>query len=151
MAFSGWNKAYEKIGFKNVGGQAAGWDDDFDLARRFASIRWWPGTASSSSARGPEQRWTRAPAKFSTPISEDGEITRLYSARVSETRRAADQARWLVLADLQSGANFAPGADNKLSRPPCARSAGCPRRLLVTARLKLNPGSWTRSRDITVP
>ncbi|HPV23099.1 MAG TPA: zinc-dependent metalloprotease, partial [Casimicrobium sp.] len=81
-----WNKAYEKIGFKNaivVKQQADG--DDFDTsATRFASVRWVAGNNVPFGARGPSKTDPRTGEIFDADIEMNEDITRLYSARMKE-------------------------------------------------------------------
>ncbi len=81
-----WNKAYEKIGFKNavvVKQQEDG--EDFDTsATRFASIRWVAGNGIRFGARGPSKTDPRTGEILDADIEMNEEITRLYSGRVAE-------------------------------------------------------------------
>ena len=81
-----WNKAYEKIGFKNavvVKQQTEA--DDFDTsATRFASIRWVAGNDIPFGARGPSKVDPRTGEILDADIEMNEDITRLYSARVGE-------------------------------------------------------------------
>ena len=81
-----WNKAYEKIGFKNalvVKQQSE--SDDFDTsATRFASIRWVAGNNIQFGARGPSKVDPRTGEILDADIEMNEEITRIYSSRVSE-------------------------------------------------------------------
>ena len=81
-----WNKAYEKIGFKNaivVKQQTEA--DDFDTsATRFASVRWVAGNNIRFGARGPSKVDPRTGEILDADIEMNEDITRLYSARVAE-------------------------------------------------------------------
>ncbi len=81
-----WNKAYEKIGFKNaVVVKQQGENDDFDTsATRFASIRWVAGNNIPFGARGPSKVDPRTGEILDADIEMNEDITRLYSARVAE-------------------------------------------------------------------
>ncbi|MEO7255628.1 MAG: zinc-dependent metalloprotease, partial [Casimicrobium sp.] len=81
-----WNKAFEKIGYKNavvVKQQQDG--DDFDTsATRFASIRWVAGNEIAFGARGPSKTDPRTGEILDADIEMNEEVTRLYSGRVAE-------------------------------------------------------------------
>ena len=81
-----WNRAFEKIGFKNaVVVKQQGEDDDFDTsATRFASIRWVAGNNIQFGARGPSKVDPRSGEILDADIEMNESITRLYSARVAE-------------------------------------------------------------------
>lgn len=81
-----WNKAYEKIGFKNALVVRQQEDaDDFDTsATRFASIRWVAGNDIQFGARGPSKTDPRTGEILDADIEMNEEITRLYSGRVAE-------------------------------------------------------------------
>lgn len=81
-----WNKAYEKIGFKNaIVVKQQGEDDDFDTsATRFASIRWVAGNNIQFGARGPSKVDPRSGEILDADIEMNEDISRIYSARVSE-------------------------------------------------------------------
>ena len=69
----------------------------------------------------PEQRWTRAPARFSMPTSRmNGDITRLYSARVAEDPPRPVGSAWPAGLIRNSG-ELCTYADNKLSPRPLSR------------------------------
>ncbi len=81
-----WNKAYEKIGFKNaiVVKQQAD-DADFDTsATRFASVRWVAGRAIPFGARGPSKVDPRTGEILDADIEMNEDITRIYTGRASE-------------------------------------------------------------------
>lgn len=81
-----WNKAYEKIGFKNaIVVKQQGDDDDFDTsATRFASIRWVAGNNIQFGARGPSKVDPRSGEILDADIEMNEDISRIYSARVNE-------------------------------------------------------------------
>lgn len=81
-----WNKAYEKIGFKNaIVVKQQGDDDDFDTsATRFASIRWVAGNDIQFGARGPSKVDPRTGEILDADIEMNEDISRIYSARVRE-------------------------------------------------------------------
>ncbi len=81
-----WNKAYEKIGFKNaiVVKQQAD-DADFDTSStRHASIRWVAGRGIQFGARGPSKVDPRTGEILDADIEMNEDITRVYNARQSE-------------------------------------------------------------------
>ncbi len=81
-----WNKAYEKIGFKNaIVVKQQGDDADFDTSStRHASIRWVAGRGIQFGARGPSKVDPRTGEILDADIEMNEDITRLYSARTSE-------------------------------------------------------------------
>jgi Met-zincin/Domain of unknown function (DUF5117)/Domain of unknown function (DUF5118) len=81
-----WNKAYEKIGFKNaIVVKQQGDDSDFDTsATRYASVRWVAGRGIAFGARGPSKVDPRTGEILDADIEMNEDITRLYSARASE-------------------------------------------------------------------
>ncbi|MBP6530352.1 MAG: zinc-dependent metalloprotease [Burkholderiales bacterium] len=108
-----WNKAYEKIGFKNaivVKQQADG--DDFDTsATRFASVRWVAGNNVPFGARGPSKTDPRTGEIFDADIEMNEDITRLYSARIKE-----DPPRPISGVGLfRNSGELCTYADNKLT------------------------------------
>ena len=111
-----WNKAYEKIGFKNaVVVKQQGDDDDFDTsATRFASIRWVAGNGIQFGARGPSKVDPRTGEILDADIEMNEDITRLYSARVSEDPpRPVGSA--LASGLIRNSGELCAYADNKLS------------------------------------
>ena len=111
-----WNKAYEKIGFKNaVVVKQQGDDDDFDTsATRFASIRWVAGNNIQFGARGPSKVDPRTGEILDADIEMNEDITRLYSARVAEDPpRPVGSA--LAAGLIRNSGELCTYADNKLS------------------------------------
>ena len=111
-----WNKAYEKIGFRNaVVVKQQGEDDDFDTsATRFASIRWVAGNNIQFGARGPSKVDPRTGEILDADIEMNEDITRLYSARVAEDPpRPVGSA--LAAGLIRNSGELCTYADNKLS------------------------------------
>jgi Met-zincin/Domain of unknown function (DUF5117)/Domain of unknown function (DUF5118) len=81
-----WNKAYEKIGFKNaIVVKQQGDDADFDTsATRFASVRWVAGRNIPFGARGPSKVDPRTGEILDADIEVNEDISRVYSARAGE-------------------------------------------------------------------
>ncbi|MGL5001593.1 MAG: DUF5117 domain-containing protein, partial [Casimicrobium sp.] len=81
-----WNKAYEKIGFKNaIVVKQQGDDADFDTsATRYASVRWVAGRNIPFGARGPSKVDPRTGEILDADIEVNEDISRVYSARASE-------------------------------------------------------------------
>jgi Met-zincin/Domain of unknown function (DUF5117)/Domain of unknown function (DUF5118) len=81
-----WNKAYEKIGFKDaIVVKQQGDDADFDTsATRFASVRWVAGRGIQFGARGPSKVDPRTGEILDADIEMNEDITRLYTGRASE-------------------------------------------------------------------
>jgi hypothetical protein len=81
-----WNKAYEKIGFKNaIVVKQQGDDADFDTSStRHASIRWVAGRGINFGARGPSKVDPRTGEILDADIEMNEDLTRVYSARASE-------------------------------------------------------------------
>ncbi|HNY47452.1 MAG TPA: DUF5117 domain-containing protein, partial [Casimicrobium sp.] len=108
-----WNKAYEKIGFKNaivVKQQADG--DDFDTsATRFASVRWVAGNNIPFGARGPSKTDPRTGEIFDADIEMNEDITRLYSSRMKEDPPRPISAMGL----FRNSGELCTYADNKLT------------------------------------
>ena len=81
-----WNKAYERIGFKNaivVKQQTE--TDDFDTSdTRHASVRWVAGRDIPFGARGPSKVDPRTGEILDADIEVNENITRVYSTRASE-------------------------------------------------------------------
>lgn len=107
-----WNKAYEKIGFKNaVVVKQQGEDDDFDTsATRFASIRWVAGNGIQFGARGPSKVDPRTGEILDADIEMNEEMTRIYTARVSE-----DPPRPVGTGLIRNSGELCTYADSKLS------------------------------------
>ena len=107
-----WNKAYEKIGFKNaivVKQQTE--NDDFDTsATRFASVRWVAGNGIQFGARGPSKVDPRTGEILDADIEMNEEITRLYSARMAE-----DPPRPVGAGLIRSSGDLCTYADSKLT------------------------------------
>ena len=107
-----WNKAYEKIGFKNavvVKQQTEA--DDFDTsATRFASIRWVAGNDIQFGARGPSKVDPRTGEILDADIEMNEEITRLYSARVAE-----DPPRPVGVGLMRNSGQLCTYANSKLT------------------------------------
>jgi hypothetical protein len=107
-----WNKAYEKIGFKNaitVKQQAD--TDDFDTsATRFASVRWVAGNNIPFGARGPSKVDPRSGEILDADIEMNEDITRLYSARVAE-----DPPRPVGTHLFRNSGDFCTYANGKLT------------------------------------
>ncbi len=107
-----WNKAFEKVGFKNavvVKQQADG--DDFDTsATRFASIRWVAGSNIPFGARGPSKTDPRTGEILDADIEMNEEITRLYSGRVAE-----DPPRPIGNGLFRNSGELCTYADSKLT------------------------------------
>jgi hypothetical protein len=81
-----WNKAYEKIGFKNaiVVKQQAD-DADFDTSStRHASVRWVAGRGIQFGARGPSKVDPRTGEILDADIEMNEDLTRIYNARLNE-------------------------------------------------------------------
>ena len=81
-----WNKAYEKIGFKNaiVVKQQAD-DADFDTSStRHASVRWVAGRGIQFGARGPSKVDPRTGEILDADIEMNEDLTRVYNARLTE-------------------------------------------------------------------
>jgi hypothetical protein len=107
-----WNKAYEKIGFKNaiVVKQQAD-SDDFDTsATRFASVRWVAGNNIQFGARGPSKVDPRSGEILDADIEMNEDITRLYSARVAE-----DPPRPIGTHLFRNSGDFCTYANGKLT------------------------------------
>ncbi|MFN3630953.1 MAG: DUF5117 domain-containing protein, partial [Casimicrobiaceae bacterium] len=81
-----WNKAFEKIGFKDaIVVREQSEDADFDTsATRFASVRWVAGRNISFGARGPSKVDPRTGEILDADIEVNEEITRIYTARATE-------------------------------------------------------------------
>ncbi len=81
-----WNKAYEKIGFKNaivVKQQKP--EDDFDTSDlRHASVRWFVGKGVPFGARGPSATDPRSGEILDADIELSEEMTRIYTTRYTE-------------------------------------------------------------------
>jgi hypothetical protein len=81
-----WNKAYEKIGFKNavvVKQQKS--EDDFDTSDlRHASVRWFIGKDVPFGARGPSATDPRSGEILDADIELSEEMTRIYTTRFNE-------------------------------------------------------------------
>ena len=111
-----WNKAYEKIGFKNaivVKQQTE--TDDFDTsALRFASVRWVAGNNIPFGARGPSKVDPRTGEILDADIEMSEDITRLYNARVSEDPPRPVGAN-LGAGLFRNAGNLCTYADGKLS------------------------------------
>ena len=107
-----WNKAYEKIGFKNaVVVKQQGETDDFDTsATRFASIRWVAGNNIQFGARGPSKVDPRTGEILDADIEMNENITRLYSARVTE-----DPPRPVGAGLFRNSGDWCTYADSKLT------------------------------------
>lgn len=107
-----WNKAYEKIGFKNaVVVKQQGEDDDFDTsATRFASIRWVAGNNIPFGARGPSKVDPRTGEILDADIEMNEDITRLYSARMAE-----DPPRPVGAGLIRNSGDLCTYADSKLT------------------------------------
>jgi hypothetical protein len=107
-----WNKAYEKIGFKNaiVVKQQADTDDMDTSATRFASIRWVAGNDIQFGARGPSKVDPRTGEILDADIEMNEDITRLYSARVSE-----DPPRPVGSGLFKNSGHLCTYADGKLT------------------------------------
>ena len=111
-----WNKAYEKIGFKNaivVKQQTDG--DDFDTsALRFASVRWVAGNNIPFGARGPSKVDPRTGEILDADIEMSEDITRLYNARVAEDPPRPVGAN-LGAGLFRNSGNLCTYADGKLN------------------------------------
>ena len=107
-----WNKAYEKIGFKNaIVVKQQGDGDDFDTsATRFASVRWVAGNNIPFGARGPSKVDPRTGEILDADIEMNEDITRLYSARVAE-----DPPRPVGAGLFRNSGNLCTYADGKLT------------------------------------
>jgi Met-zincin/Domain of unknown function (DUF5117)/Domain of unknown function (DUF5118) len=107
-----WNKAYEKIGFKNaLVVKQQGDNDDMDTsATRFASIRWVAGNNIPFGARGPSKVDPRTGEILDADIEMNEDMTRLYSARVSE-----DPPRPVGAGLIRNSGNLCTYADGKLT------------------------------------
>ena len=107
-----WNKAYEKIGFKNaIVVKQQGEADDFDTsATRFASIRWVAGNGIQFGARGPSKVDPRTGEILDADIEMNEDITRLYSARMAE-----DPPRPIGTNLIRSSGDLCTYADGKLT------------------------------------
>ncbi len=81
-----WNKAYEKIGFKDaIVVKQQGADDDFDTSDlRHASVRWFIGKDVPFGARGPSVTDPRTGEILDADIELSEEMTRLYTTRYTE-------------------------------------------------------------------
>ncbi len=81
-----WNKAYEKIGFKNaIVVKQQGDDADFDTsATRYASVRWVAGRGIQFGARGPSKVDPRTGEILDADIEVNEDISRVYASRASE-------------------------------------------------------------------
>ena len=113
-----WNKAYEKIGFKNAVVVKQQQDnDDFDTsATRFASIRWVAGNGIQFGARGPSKTDPRTGEILDADIEMNEEITRLYSGRVAEDPPRPVGAVGAVGAGLfRNSGELCSYADSKLT------------------------------------
>ncbi len=108
-----WNKAYEKIGFKDaIVVKQQSETDDFDTsATRFASVRWVAGNNIQFGARGPSKTDPRTGEIFDADIEVNEDITRLYSARIKE-----DPPRPVSGVGLfRNSGEWCTYADNKLT------------------------------------
>ena len=107
-----WNKAYEKIGFKNAVVVKQQTDtDDFDTsATRFASIRWVAGSDIPFGARGPSKVDPRTGEILDADIEMNEDITRLYSARVAE-----DPPRPVGAGPMRNSGQLCSYANSKLT------------------------------------
>ena len=107
-----WNKAYEKIGFKNaIVVKQQDDNDDFDTsATRFASIRWVAGNSIQFGARGPSKTDPRTGEILDADIEMNEDITRLYSGRVAE-----DPPRPVGSGLFKNSGNLCTYADGKLT------------------------------------
>jgi Met-zincin/Domain of unknown function (DUF5117)/Domain of unknown function (DUF5118) len=81
-----WNKAYEKIGFKNaIIVKQQGDDADFDTSStRHASVRWVAGRGINFGARGPSKVDPRTGEILDADIEMNEDITRVFSVRLKE-------------------------------------------------------------------
>ena len=111
-----WNKAYEKIGFKNaIAVKQQTETDDFDTsALRFASVRWVAGNNIPFGARGPSKVDPRTGEILDADIEMSEDITRLYNARVSEDPPRPVGAN-LGAGLFRNAGNLCTYADGKLS------------------------------------
>ncbi len=107
-----WNKAYEKIGFKNaiVVKQQTETDDIDTSATRFASVRWVAGNNIRFGARGPSKVDPRTGEILDADIEMNEDITRLYSARIAE-----DPPRPVASNLFRSSGDMCSYADGKLT------------------------------------
>ncbi len=107
-----WNKAYEKIGFKNAIVVKQQTDtDDFDTsATRFASVRWVAGNNIRFGARGPSKVDPRTGEILDADIEMNEDMTRLYSARVAE-----DPPRPIGAGLFRNSGELCTYADGKLT------------------------------------
>lgn len=81
-----WNKAYEKIGFKDAIVVKQQSDDaDFDTSStRHASVRWVAGRGIQFGARGPSKVDPRTGEILDADIEMNEDLTRVYNARLNE-------------------------------------------------------------------
>jgi hypothetical protein len=81
-----WNKAFEKIGFKDaVVVKQQKPDDDFDTSDlRHASVRWFIGKDVPFGARGPSAADPRSGEILDADIELSEEMTRIYTTRFTE-------------------------------------------------------------------
>ena len=107
-----WNKAYEKIGFKNaIVVKQQGDGDEFDTsATRFASVRWVAGNNIPFGARGPSKVDPRTGEILDADIEMSEDLTRLYSARVAE-----DPPRPVGTGLFRNSGDLCTYADGKLN------------------------------------
>ena len=81
-----WNKAFEKIGFKDaVVVKQQKPEDDFDTSDlRHASVRWFVGKGVPFGARGPSATDPRSGEILDADIELSEEMTRVYTTRYTE-------------------------------------------------------------------
>jgi Met-zincin/Domain of unknown function (DUF5117)/Domain of unknown function (DUF5118) len=114
-----WNKAYEKIGFKNaIVVKQQGDDADFDTsATRYASVRWVAGRGIQFGARGPSKVDPRSGEILDADIEVNEDISRIYSARAGEDPpRPVGQAQNLFF----NSTDFCSYANSKLNETALA-------------------------------
>lgn len=107
-----WNKAYEKIGFKNaIVVKQQSDSDEFDTsATRFASVRWVAGNNVPFGARGPSKTDPRTGEILDADIEMNEDITRLYASRIKE-----DPPRPVGTGLFRSSGELCTYADSKLT------------------------------------
>lgn len=107
-----WNKAFERIGFKDaIVVRQQGDDDEIDTsATRFASIRWVAGNGVPFAGRGPSKTDPRTGEILDADIEINEAVTRIYASRVAE-----DPPRPSGLGLVRSGGEDCDYADAKLS------------------------------------